>query len=127
MAVLAACYWFEVEPFSTDEPGETAEPTGEPLPIGSAPGWADDPTMDEDFKEVSEMIKEGEISSTENEEEVKKGEETKNDNTDTQSNETVSDVIPYLENISLQLGVIDLVLVLCLLLFIVRQFIRVPR
>ena len=118
MEVLAARYWFEIEPF------ETAEPTEEPLPNGSAPGGVADPTPDADFLEVSEMIQEGEISRDETEEE-KKGGEVKNGSSE--QSETVSDVIPYLENISVQLGVIDLVIVLLLLLYVIKQFIRVPR
>ena len=114
MEFLAQNYWFEVD---LDE--EETELSGEGVESQDPAADAADPTEtpDPDFVEVSEMLREGtETASPEPSQ------------TPTASPEIESiDYVPYLENISIQLGVIDIVLVLFLLIFVIKQFVRVPR
>lgn len=127
MEILVKSYWssltFIEDPVNLEgqDPEELTE--GSQLPNGSG---TPEPTIDPDFEEVSNMILENDSNEIKEEKsnnlETSK-EEEKNDSRSVES----SDVVPYLENISIQLGVIDIVIVLCLLLYIFKQFIRVPR
>ena len=114
METLVESNWYTVmeETEETENTGETVE--GEDQASGDA-----DPaeTVDPDFQEVSEILRESETASP------------KPSETPVSSPETVEsiDYIPYFENISVQLGVIDIVLVLALLIFVIKQFVRVPR
>lgn len=127
MEILVEGYWASLilteDPVDLEgqDPEENTE--GSQLPNGSG---TPEPTIDPDFEEVYNMILE-ENSNEIKEEKSNTSETSKGEvENDTRSGES-SEIIPYLENISLQLGVIDIVVVLCLLLYIFKQFIRVPR
>lgn len=127
MEILVKSYWSSLtlteDPVNLDgqDPEEVTE--GSRLPNGSG---TPEPTLDPDFQEVSNMILEND--SNEIKEEKSNNSETskEEEKNDTRSVDS-SEIIPYLESISIQLGVIDIVVVLCLLLYIFKQFIRVPR
>ena len=114
MEVVVKSYWYTLEPIETEAPGETVEDQDQ------APGGADPvETVDPDFTKVSEILREG------NETASPSPSETPSPSPAAETE--IIDYVPYLENISIQLGVIDIVLVLALLIFVIRQFVRVPR
>jgi len=114
MAVLVKSYWFEVTPEPTEIPGEGVE-------VSPTPDGVETSTPDPDFVEVSEFLKNESSPSPDSQNENK---ETESKATET---EALEEYTSRLDNISIQVGVIDVCLVLSLLISIIRQFIRVPR
>lgn len=114
MAYVVKSNWFEMmigedenETEDQDEAVESAPPASDDAEAGE--------TADPDFEEVSIMLL-GEEQTRESVEPTNTSEAVESD-----------DYIPYLENISVQVGVLDVCLVLYLLIWIFRQFVRVPR
>lgn len=127
MEILVKSYWSSLtlteDPINLEgqDPEEITE--GSQLPIGSG---TPEPTIDPDFEEVSNMILENDLNEIKEEKSNILETSKEDEKNDTRSVDS-SEIIPYLENLSVQLGVIDVVVILCLLLYIFKQFIRVPR
>lgn len=116
MEFLVEGYWLEVvgEGEETETEGHGSEVPGvETSPDGDDPAETADP----DFVSVSEMLRSG----------VTPSPSPSASPDSTAASSEVVDYVPYLENISIQLGVIDMVLVLALLIFVIKQFVRIPR
>lgn len=114
MASLDSCYWLTLEEENNetenqDEAVETALPTPDGVGVGE--------TADPDFIEVSNML------TGQN-----RGSETAEPTVTPEAVETETvDYTTYLENISVQIGVLDVCIVLYLLIWVIKQFVRVPR
>lgn len=128
MEILDKGYWVTLIEDPTENPESVTGEDGATLPIGSG---TDDPVEDPDFLEVSNLIiqnqnNEENILKEEEKEEVKESESRGSESVEG-SDYDIADVISNMENLSIQLGVIDVVLVLSLLLSILKNFIRVPK